>query len=310
MKKLNERTQALIAGVGALALGLVASCTAAGGGGGSDKCGPTIEAEMLQRCARSDRERTLFPVPTVTWAARATQPPAGILLLELTAEQITFERGDPIPLSNFDYFEEELDKTWAIAESSGEPTSWALVIASDVPRGVIAKVFQSLVDVDRPRGFVLLDHGEQVTFITEPPENESIQKAVYEEVSKALAKERTKKLREEIQKRSPKCFSVNDVVLEVAGAPPHVLCRITARDVSKRLVDCGCPANSGAIASLMAEGFNSRLPSVVVPVTLDSTAGARAGATWAEIVGGMQKTEFASLWVDAGGGAAAPTPAQ
>ncbi len=311
VKNLNERTQALIAGVGALALGLAASCTATGGGGGGgDKCGPSIEAEMLERCARSDRGRTLFPVPKVTWAARASQPPADILLLELTSEQVTFDRGDPIPLTKFDYFLEELDKTWALAESSGDPKTWALVIASDAPRGVVAKVFQALDDVGRTRGFVMLDDGELVTFIEEPSEYDAMQQEVYEQVSATPAKERTKKLREEIQKRAPTCFSVNDLVLEVAGAPLHVLCRVTARDVAKRLVACGCPASSGAIASLLAEGFNSKLPSVVVPVTLDKTAQAQAGATWAEIVDGLEKTELDTLWVDAAPPApVAPAPA-
>lgn len=106
-------------------------------------------------------------------------------------------------------------------------------------------------------------------------------------------------MRAELGTRALACLSPDEVALEAMGEPARRVCRTLAREVSERLVQCGCPKAGGPLAAMLIGGLESKLPGVAAPASIDRAAPAREGATWAEIVGRLGEADLSKLWVNA-----------
>jgi hypothetical protein len=260
----------------------------------------SLEQELLAQCAISEHVLTA-DVPAAPWKPAPSAAPLDALRLELGPAGVVIAWGAPAPLADLPArLAEERDRVLSTAATLGRPapTGWVLAIAGTTPRTDVATLLQALADVDLPRGHLLLatnppaplpvprDPKRLAELATRIDDTDLAMKAV------VLAKE--------IEQTVSPCPALAEGFSTVATIAPESRCQVLARSISEGLVSCGC-RDEDTLMTLMYAMMVGLEPPVrlgaAVPTTLDPTAPARPGATWADVVAGLDDAAPARLWV-------------
>lgn len=257
--------------------------------------GKAIEQEMLSWCEYSEKVAS-EDLPLAPWKpAPVDRPAEGRIEVRPGSVRVGF--GPPTPAS---VVAGRLAEEREAAKLRGEaPKAWALTIGGDTPRAEVAAVVKALADTGEREGSLVL-----TVEPTEPVPQPRDPKRLAEldgTMTDGDPSMRATLLAREIQTAMPPCPGMVKTFSAVASAAPDQRCPLIARGISEGLVSCQCPKEDEMLTLIYAASLGSTPPtrlSTVAAVTLDPAATPRAGATWSEIVAGLDEAALKSLWVD------------
>ncbi|MCA9705632.1 MAG: hypothetical protein KDK70_07285 [Myxococcales bacterium] len=280
------------------AAGPAAAPRSAGEGEAAGACdqahGKAIEQEMLAWCALSEK---VAPegLPVAPWKpAAANKPRRGIIDVRPSVLQVGWEQVEASQVLD------RLAQDRQRAETMGEThPGWSLVILGDTPRAEVAAVLKALADGEQRVGSLML--GVEATEPVPAPRDPKRLAALHAKLDGADPSQRAATLAQEIQAAMPPCPGMTNAFSAVAAAAPDQRCPLLARGLSEGLVGCKCPKEDEMLTLIYAISLGSTPPgrlTAMVPVTLDPAAPPRPGATWAEVVAGLDEAALGSLWID------------
>ncbi|MCA9651211.1 MAG: hypothetical protein H6712_13285 [Myxococcales bacterium] len=269
---------------------------AAGAAGGCDAAhGNAIEQEMLGWCELSERVVS-DEVPLAPWKpASANKPSSGLIEMRPGSLQVGWRETAVGGLVG------QLEEDREFAKMRGElgATRWSLMIGGDTPRAEVAAVFRTLADAGQPKGSLVLSV-EPSDPVPQPRDPERLA-ALHTKLADADPSERAMLTAREIQAAMPPCPGLTHAFSAVATTSPDQRCALLARGISEGLVSCRCPKEDEMLTLVYSISMGSTPPerlTTVVPVVLDPAAAPRSGATWGEIVAGLDQGALQTLWVD------------
>lgn len=268
---------------------------AAGAGGCDEAHGKDVQKEMLAWCELSEKVAD-DQIPLAPWKATPADKPLDARI-EVRPGGLSTRWGtetDLIDLPSVLEGERETARARGVTVQG-----WSLVIEGDTPRSEVAAVLQTLANAGQTKGSVVLTV-EPVGEVPQPRDPKRLA-ALDAEVGQADPSQKAALLAKEIESAMPPCAGMTEAFRAVATAPANERCSVLARGLSKGLVSCGCPNEDEMLTLVYGVSMGFEPPtrlSAVVPVTIDPSAKPRAGATWGEIVAGMDEAAMKALWVD------------
>lgn len=257
--------------------------------------GAVVEKEMLTWCALSDMG--ISPdVPLAPWKPAPTDRPTdGRIELRPGGLQVGWGRS-----AKADELVELLAAERETATMVGRTVDgWSLTIGADTPRAEVAAVVKTLSDADQRTGTVVLS--VEPTAPVPQPRDPARLAALDAKIGGVDPSQRATLLAKEIEQAMPPCPGMAKAFSAVAMAAPDQRCPLLARGISEGLVGCGCPKEDEMLTLIYGVSLGSKPPerlAVAVPATLDPAATPRPGATWGEIVAGLDEAALQALWVD------------
>lgn len=256
-----------------------------------------LQAEFAAACPVSEQVLKV-DVPLAPWKADPSAPPRDALPLELTRQALVVGWGEPVePVARLrERLAEERERSRMMTGAAS--SEWVLSIAADVSSGRVASVLQVLADDGATDGHVLLateDVGE-----LPKPRKPALLEEFGARIDGMEPSMRATTVAREIERTMPPCPGMKKAFSAVAMAASDQRCALLARGLAEGLVECKCPEADDMLTYVYAINVDTSVPerlSVAVPVTLDPTASPRSGASWGEMVAGMDQAAFASLWV-------------
>lgn len=259
-----------------------------------------LEQELVAQCDVYDVVLAL-DVPAAPWKPAPSAAPTEALPLEVSPAGVVVFTGEPVPMADLAaHLAEGIEKNTALAEALGKPptSAWVLTLASATPRAEVATVMKVLADAGLREGYLRL--GAEATAPLPQPRDPKQLAELAARVAHADVSEKAVRLAREAEAAMPPCPALEQGFSNAATNDPEDRCRVLARDLSAGLVHCGCPKEDVVMTLVYALMVGLEPPKQVgaaVPVTLDPAAPARTGATWAEVVAGLDQGALAKLWV-------------
>jgi hypothetical protein len=262
-----------------------------------------LEQELLAQCAISEQVLSA-DVPAAPWSPAPSTPPDDALRIELGPAGMTLGHRPPVPVAALSAaLAEQREQATARAELSGRPApaGWLLTLDGTTPRADVATILRDLSDAG-----LLAGHLQLATEPTGPlpmPRNPEQLAGLARRIPRHDASTKATFLAQEIEQAMPPCPALYQSFSTAAMLEPESRCSVLARGIAEGLVSCGCPQEDAMMTWMYAITVGLEPPrrlGVAVPVTLDPAAAPRAGATWAEVVAGLDEAALATLWVSAG----------
>ncbi|MEM7155799.1 MAG: hypothetical protein AAF799_23310 [Myxococcota bacterium] len=261
--------------------------------------GKTLEAEMQAWCPLNEKVLTI-DVPDAPWPSEPAALSRTLLPLEMTKAGVVVGWGPPGPVSGVATRMAEFSRgqSAAVAHGAEPQAGWGLRIAGDVARADVAVLMQALVDAKQPKVELAL-----ATPMTGEPPKPRDAALLTELGGRITAKDvgtRTMVLAKEMAGRMPPCPELQESFNSAATVPPEKRCGMLAQGFANGLVQCGCQKEDEVLTLLFGLTLGLEPPTrlgTVAEATLDPAGPSRAGATWAEIVAGLDQAALANLWV-------------
>lgn len=262
-----------------------------------------LEQELMAQCDVYDVVLAL-DVPAAPWKPAPSAAPDEALPLEVSPAGVVVFTGEPVPMADLSArLAEGIEKNTMLAEAQGKaPTSaWVLTLASTTPRAEVATVLKALADAGLRWGYLRLG-AAAATPLPQPRDPKQLAELAAR-VADADVSEKAVRLAREAEAVMPPCPGLEQGFSNAATNAPEDRCRVLARDLSAGLVSCGCPKEDVVMTLTYALMVGLEPPTrlgAAVPVTLDPAAPPRMGATWADVVAGLDQAALAGLWVSPG----------
>ena len=261
--------------------------------------GKKIQAEVMTWCPLSEQVLSV-DVPAAPWPSKPAPLSRALLPLELTTAGAVLGWGPPGPISGVATRIAEFQRGQATAVAHGaEPQGgWGLKIAKDVSRADVAALMQALVDAGQTRVELSL----ATPFEGEPPQprDPALLAELGGRINGRDIGTRTMQMAKEMAERMPPCPELQESFNSAATVPPDERCALLAEGFGGGLTKCDCQKEDEILTVLFGLTVGLEAPtqlSTTAAATLDPSATSRPGATWAEIVAGLDQAALANLWV-------------
>lgn len=257
-----------------------------------------LEQELVSLCDIGELASTI-DAPPAPWKPAPLAAPRDVMRIDVTAEGVVVGWGAPVPFAELRArVVEGLEKN-AMLSPSGSGT-WLLSIAKDTPRARVSEVLQAIVDAGRPRGYVRLA-AEPATPLPQPRDPKRLA-----ELDAQLAEQVGNEavfLAKEVERAATSCPDFEKAFQSVAVDDPSDRCQGLARSLARGIQRCGCDEETVMMTLFYALTVGSKPPvqlTTALELTLDAQSTTpRPGATWAEIVAGLDEGALTGLWVSA-----------
>ncbi|MEM7156254.1 MAG: hypothetical protein AAF799_25600 [Myxococcota bacterium] len=268
---------------------------AAGAGGCDEAHGKDVYEEMIAWCELSEKVAD-DQIPLAPWKPAPADKPLDARI-EVRPGGVSTRWGSETALADLpSVLEEERD----LAKRRGRTVQgWSLIIGGDTPRAEVAAVLETLANSGQKTGSVVLTV-EPTGEVPQPRDPKRLA-ALNAKVGSADPSQKASLLANEVQSAMPPCPGMTEAFRAVATAPANERCTVLARGLSQGLVSCGCPKEDEMLTLVYGISMGFEPPkrlTTTVPTTIDPAATPRAGATWGEIVAGMDEAAMKTLWVD------------
>lgn len=262
-----------------------------------------LEQELVSLCDLGELVSTI-DAPSAPWKPSLVAPPQGAMRIDVTPEGVVVGWGAPVPVAELrGHLVEGLEMNAMLNQSKGVngAGTWLLSMAKDTPRAQVSAVLQALVDVGQPRGYVRLT-AETATPLPVPRDPKQLAE-LDAQLAKQDASNKAVFLAREIERAAATCPEFEEAFESVAADDPATRCHGLARSLASGIQRCGCAEESVMMTFFYALTVGSKPPvrlTTAPGVTLDAQSTTpRHGATWAEIVAGLDEPALTGLWVSA-----------
>ena len=261
-------------------------------------CGPerrvALEREMLRGCviAPSILRDDVPPAPW-TVETRAPKRPPHTRQISLRADGVHVEANPPITI-------EEWGQGLPPPEPSLPRLVWELSIESDLPGATVAEALGHLTRTGNTKGSIVLATPASDDLPT--PVDPARLAALDEELDGSDPATRATTIAAHIADAMPPCAALREAFSAVATVPPEQRCSTLATGLAEATVACDCPDMDEVQTLVYGIAVGTQVPTslgVAIPTVLGADATAHTGATWGEIVAGLEKADFGALAIAA-----------